>query len=625
MSELGGYVGRILYVDLARGVLAEERPSESLLRSFIGGYGLGARILYDRVPARVDALGPDNVLGLVTGPLTGTPTIAGSRYVVVGKSPLTGGWGDANSGGHFGPALKFSGYDAVFVTGKADKPAYLLLEDGQAELRWANDLWGLDSVETEAVLEERHGKDVEVACIGPAGERLSLISCVITDGGRAAGRSGLGAVMGSKKLKAVVARGRSRPSVANPDRVKELRNKYLPSLKTGEGELMSKYGTAGSTAELVEIGRTPIKNWRGTYPDDFPNVEALDGPALAAYETEKYGCWGCPIRCGATVRWESGGKMNEGHRPEYETLASLGTYCGIDDAKSVMATNDICNRAGLDTISAGAAISFAMECYENGLLSAGQLEGLDLEWGNGEAATELLRRIVERQGLGDLLADGVWRASRKLGKESEAFAIHAGGQELPAHDPRHGFALGLLYQISPTPGRHTQGGADAAEMPPEDLTVFGLDPALAEKDHVGFQARAYRAEMAWWNVFQCSGLCYFPFFCLEHEYVQDLLSAVTGWDIDMAECLETGERIEVVRHLFGLRQGHNPLRVRVPPRVMGDPPLETGPTAGVTVDVTELRDTYLELMEWDPQSTMPGQSRLKELGLAGLAGVAQGA
>lgn len=616
MIEAGGYAGRFLNVDLSHLALADERPEPTLLREHVGGYGLGARVLYDRVPAGADPLGPDNVLGLVTGPLTGTPALMASRYCAVAKSPLTGGWGDANSGGEFGPVLKFAGYDAVFVRGMAEQPVYLLIEQGRAELRPAGDLWGLDTVETEEALQARHGQDTRVACIGPAGERLSLVSCIINDRGRAAGRSGLGAVMGAKRLKAVAVRGDLKPPVAHPDRVKALRQKHLPAFKEeGGAEILRRYGTAGFTKALMEIGRTPIKNWAGAYPEGYPDPDAVDGPAVIAYEAKKYACWHCNQVCGGWVRWESDGQVHEDHKPEYETLATFGTYCGITDLKAIMTMNEICNRAGFDTISAGATIAFAMECYEKELLSADETNGLQLDWGNGTAAIALLERMVERRGLGDTLADGVKRAARQIGRGSEQFAMHAGGQELPAHDPRHEADFGLVYEISPTPGRHTQGGVGAAAMPPEDAAVLGLNPDLKTEDPVRFHAMAYAAVTAWRNVLNAAGLCHFGAITMGRQYVPDFLSAVTGWEIDMAECLHTGERIEVIRHLFGLREGYNPLHTDVAARAMGRPPLESGPRAGVVVEIEDLKKAYLEQMAWDPSTAMPSPARLVTLGL----------
>ncbi|MBN1317431.1 MAG: hypothetical protein JXA42_18260, partial [Anaerolineales bacterium] len=423
MAELGGYVGKIMFIDLTAGSLEPEQLEEAVLRDYIGGYGLGARILYDRMKPNVDPLGPENILGFVTGPLTGTPAVLASRYCVVAKSPLTGGWGDANSGGEFGPALKFAGFDALFFRGVAPEPSYLLVDDGRVELLPAGDLWGKDAVETGEALQSRHGADARVACIGPAGEKLSLISCIINDKGRAAGRSGLGAVMGSKQLKAIVVRGNIKPKVVDDGQAKALRKAYTPLFNTNEeAQIMREFGTPGYTRVLLEIGRTPVMNWRGSYPKDYANGDAVDGPAVVAYEEKKYACWHCVQVCGGLVRWEMDGKIMEGHKPEYETMASFGSFCGIDDVRAIMTLNEMCNRAGLDTISAGGVVAFAMECFEQGLFDRETLAGLDLNWGDGRAAIELLRRIVDRSGVGDLLADGVLRASRKLGPASEAFA-----------------------------------------------------------------------------------------------------------------------------------------------------------------------------------------------------------
>lgn len=622
MATLGGYAGRVLNVDLSRGEVCDERLPENLLRRFIGGYGLGARLLYERMPQHADPLGPDNMLGLVTGPLTGTRALIGSRFCAVGKSPLTGGWGDANSGGAFGPTMKFAGYDAVLATGVAPGPAYVLIDEGKAELRSADDLWGLDTAETEERLKKRHGSDLEVACIGPAGERKALVACIITDGGRAAGRSGLGAVMGAKRLKAVAVRGSARPHQADPDRVQAMRKSYLPNFReeNSDAEIMRRYGNPGYTKALLEVGRTPIQNWKGTYPHDFPDADAVDGPAVVQHETKKYACWGCPVACGGIVRWQWEGQEFVGHKPEYESVAALGTYLQISDLDAIMTLEEMCNRAGLDTISAGAVIGFAMECYENGIVTQGEMDGLALEWGDGEAAIDLLGNMIERRGLGDVLVDGVVRASEQIGKGSEAYAMHAGGQELPAHDPRHERGFGLVYQISPTPGRHTQGGNAAGSMSEETRALYGLDPDLPDKDPVRAYAEAYAAHSAWTNVLNAAGLCLSGNVGMGPEHVPDFIAAVTGWDFDMSECLEVGERIEVIRHVFGLREGYNPLQTRIAARAMGHPPQNTGPTAGTVVEIEEELAAYLELREWDPVTGMPSDARLEELGLLGLIG-----
>jgi aldehyde:ferredoxin oxidoreductase len=459
-----------------------------------------------------------------------------------------------------------------------------------------------------------------VACIGPAGERLSLISAVINERGRAAGRSGLGAVMGSKKLKAIAVRGDLQPVPAHPQELEALRKKYISNFKENtEAQLMHKQGTTGYINPLIEIGRSPILNWGGS-PVDFPKPESFEVDAMLKYQVKKYGCWRCNQVCGGTMRWEWDGVEVEGHKPEYETMALDGSNLGIDDFKTVMMLNRMCDRAGLDTISAGAAIGFAMECYQNGLFTAADLDGLKLEWGGSAAAVALLQRIIERRGIGDLLADGVMRAAQELGRGSEAYAIHSGGQELPAHDPRHESDFGLAYQISPTPGRHTQGGVGAAGMPDELLQLYGIDPKLKEEQPLRFHARAYAVGMAMNNVINATGICAFIQSAIpETSVLVEFFNAVTGWNLSIADCLLAGERIENMRLLFGLREGYNPITTQVVPRAMGYPPLQSGPTAGVSLDLAGLRAEYLKVMGWDAETAQPDPARLAELGMDDVA------
>lgn len=613
----GGSIGRYLTVDLTQGKIETHETPLELQKAYIGGYGLGARMLYDMVPADADPLGPENVLGFITGPLTGTAAFLSSRYIVVARSPLTGGWGDANSGGTFGPELKFAGFDAVFFSGAASEPVYLWIEDGQASLHPAADLWGKDSIETDLALQERHGKGTHVACIGPAGERLSLISCVINDLGRAAGRSGLGAVMGSKKLKAIAVRGSGKPPIANPEALDALRKKYLPNFRERtEAQNLNKYGTTGSINPMVSIGRAPIRNWAGT-AETYPPPDSFHGDNALSHKRKHYGCWRCNQACGAIVGWEWDGEEHEDHRPEYETMALDGSNLELTDIREVMMLNEMCNRAGLDTISIGGTLGFAMEAYQNGLISADDLDGHELTWGNGRAAIALLQKIIDREGIGDLLADGAMRAAQELGRGSEAYAIHSGGQELPAHDPRQMSDFGLAYQISPTPGRHTQGGVGAVFMPDEDLDLIGLDKSLKETQPTQFHARAYAAGMALKNVVNAAGQCTFLYWGAipSQTAVLEFLNAVTGWNLSMQECLQAGERIETMRLLFGLRAGYNPVKNKVVDRAMGHPPLQNGPTAGVSLDLSDLRAEYLKVMAWDPETAQPTAERLEALGM----------
>ncbi|MCJ7605014.1 MAG: aldehyde ferredoxin oxidoreductase family protein, partial [Dehalococcoidales bacterium] len=472
-----GFMGKMLWVDLSKKELKDEELDEKTARNFLGGYGLGAKVLFERQKAGVDPLGPDAILGFTTGMITGTDAIGGSRYTVVGKSPLTGGWGDANSGGSFGPYLKFAGYDAVWFTGVADKPVYLYIEDGKAGLKDAADLWGKDSFETEDILVARHGKGTEIACIGQSGEKVALIAAVMNNKGRAAGRSGLGSVMGAKKLKAIAVKGTMVPPVEDPAAMKQVRKDQTGKLG-GHVVGLRDMGTPGIFNMCAKFDDAPTKNWAGVAEIDLPTYENLGGEPVIAQQERRYGCWKCPIGCGGHMKastpdsayqWEAGA-----HKPEYETLAMFGSNCLNDNLDSVIKLNDICNRYGVDTISAGACIAFTIECYENGILTSDDTDGLEMTWGNHAAIVEMTERMCLRRGFGDIIADGVKVASGKIGKGSDKYAMHIGGQEFAAHDSRGGAAFAISYGADPTPGRHTQGGegAPAGVMPEYDRKSF---------------------------------------------------------------------------------------------------------------------------------------------------------
>ncbi len=462
---LGGYMGKLLFVDLSKEEIKEEAPDERLYQDFMGGYGLGARVLYSRQPGGVDPLGPESILGFVTGPLTGMRgMVMAPRFTVVGKSPLTGGWGDANSGGYFGPYLKFAGYDAVFFSGISPKPVYLFIDNGQAELRDAGHLWGKDSRETDEGLKSELGGNVAVACIGPAGERLSLISSIMHDIGSAAARSGLGAVMGSKRLKAVAARGTMEVPIPDKEKVTRASKEFLGQYMGEYYERFKKWGTCGDNANAALNGDSPVKNWAGVGVVDFPNAKAIGGDAMIALQERKHGCLWCPIRCKGVMK---AGSVREftyeagSHKPEYETSAAFGMLLLNDNLESIVKANDICNRYGLDTISAGATIAFAVECYENGIITKEDTGGIELGWGKSQAIVAMTEKMARREGFGAVLADGVKRAAERIGRGAERYAIHSGGQELAMHDPRLMSIFATAYECDSAPGRHTSGAMDA--------------------------------------------------------------------------------------------------------------------------------------------------------------------
>jgi aldehyde:ferredoxin oxidoreductase len=611
-------MGSILNVDLGESKIETEKLDDDLCRDFIGGYGIGAKLLYDRIPAGADPLGPDNILGILTGPLTGTPALIGSRFAAVAKSPKTsGGWGDANCGGFFGPHLKFAGFDGVLLSGISSQPVYLFIDEGKAQLLDAGDLWGMGVTPLEDLLMERHGKDVQVCSIGPAGEKLALTACIMNDKERAAGRSGLGAVMGSKKLKAIVVKGKMAVPVADADKLKELRKSYLKQA-TGAYPVFSKYGTAGLTLDCVLSGDAPVKNWGGAGTTDFPSARAekISGDAVIGVEGyKKYGCWRCPIACGGRMVQKNGKfalELNDGvgHKPEYETLAMFGSNLLNDDLASIIKVNEICNNLGLDTISVGSVIGFAIECYENGLINKDQTDGLQLTWGNAEAIVALTEKIGEREGFGDILADGIAVAARKLGDIGAEYQVHVDGEEIPAHDPKFMPDLATVYLLAPTPGRHSQGG--------ELIAPPGLDlPEADTYTYTGKAASHYKL-MTLMEVVNAAGLCMFGYVSYPIESLPEQLSAATGQVYDLEKLYELGMRIYTMRHAFNLREGLNPLKRNVPNRLIGEPPLTEGNVKDVTVDYKTLNREFLEFVGWDTKTTVPSEDSLKKLGLEGL-------
>jgi aldehyde:ferredoxin oxidoreductase len=593
----GGYMGKLLFVNLSTREIKEETPDESLYRDFIGGYGVGARILYSHQRGGADPLGPENTLGLVTGPLTGTPATFGCRFVAVAKSPLTGGWGDANAGGHFGPNLKFAGYDGVFFTGISEKPVYLFIDNGNAEIRDATHLWGKGNLETDDILQAEHGKTARVISIGPAGEKLSLVSCIITHRGAAAGRSGLGAVMGSKKLKAVVARGDMKVPIADIDAANRLRKEHIDELRAGPFlEELHKYGTAGHADLSAHSGDTPVRNWGGVGILDLPDVSGLNKDVILANVESRTGCWRCPVACRGRLKEGTGSyKYPAGtFRPEYETLAAFGAMCLNSNAEVIAVANHICNSYGLDTISTGTIIAFAMECYEHGLITSADTDGIELTWGNHQGMIALTEKIARREGFGAVLADGVKVAAERIGKGAEEYAVHIGGQELGLHDPKFDFPafagkpVAARYQMDATPGRHTAG--------------FG---PTQFQDHV----------------VNAAGLCLHSDLAVADpgKYIAGFMSAVTGWDRSMDELLKDGERIAVMRHVFTLRESDNPIERKVHPRIIGRPPQKEGPLAGVSADIEAQVYWNLGALDWDPVTTRPSRKKLLELGLDDVA------
>lgn len=613
---LGGYAGKFLWVNLDDGTLREEIPADALLRDFVGGYGVGARILYDKIPAHADPLGAQNILGFVTGPLTGSPAPTGTRWTVVCKSPLTSGWGDANGSGWFGTALKRAGYDAVFFTGVAPRPVYLYLDNGHAELRDATALWGKDCYAIEAWTKNDLGKDFESACIGPAGEKQALIAAIVHSQGRTAARSGVGAVMGAKRVKAMVARGNREVPLADRQAVERVRAKYLAEISSGVGaaDFFKQTGTPGYLVFGIKHSDAGIRNW-GASGVAFGDTKSLEFQELLKYRVKRMTCWHCPIGCWGTSRVEYGGHTIEAHQPEYETGASFGAMTLVKDYPAIIRANELCNRYGLDTISAGACVAFAIECYENGLITARDTGGIELAWGNHEAMNALLEKIARREDFGDILAQGVKRAAEHLGAAAEPFAMHIGGQELPMHDPRYEPGLGVIYKLDATPGRHTQ--ACQYSVPPGFES--GMPEYGKEREKQEGRGRFVKAASCLCHTMNASGVCLFGYVSTHVTFVPDFISAITGQPFSVEDMLRVGERIANIRQAFNVREGINAVRQPIPKRAYGIPPLPDGDTAGMTVQIEKLVQEHLDEMGWTQEAAIPRREVLERLGLHDVA------
>ena len=609
-----GYMGRILRVDLTNGRISEQNLKEEECKMFLGGSGLATKYLFDEVPKGADPLGPDNELIFMTGPLTGTESPSAGRYCVVTKSPLTGFWGEANSGGSWGVYLKNSGFDGIVFRGISPKPVYLVIDDGKAELRDANNLWGRGVSETDRLIKEELGEEFNVACIGIAGENLVRYAAIINDIHRAAGRCGVGMVMGSKRLKAVAVGGTQGIKIANKDVFNETSKRNYDLVNESMLKItLETYGTAMATDLINVRGGFPTRNWQTGV---FPDIEKISGITLeSTLLVDRKHCYACPISCCRVSVVKSGPYACKGEGPEYETIGAFGAMCALENLEAVTLAHNLCDDYGLDVISTGSTIAFAMECHEKGILTKADTDGLELKFGDADIVIQLIHRIAKREGIGDLLAEGTKRVAAKLDKGAERFAMHVKGLELPAYDPRAAKICGLAFATANRGGDHITAYIEGPAF--IDIPFLCVEDSRIEDSMVEnpAEAKVVKDLEDALTVFDCVGTCKFMGMALAAEDWVDMIADCVGWEFSVNDFRRAGERVYNLARAFSVRDGLTRADDTLPRRLLEEP-LPEGAAEGHKVEkLDQSLDAYYGFRGWDKKTGRPTPEKLKELNL----------
>jgi aldehyde:ferredoxin oxidoreductase len=596
------YAGQLLRVNLTDQRIEREPINPALARAFIGGRGLATKIICDEVDPKIDPLDAANKLIFATGPLTGTSAVCGGRCMAVTKGALTGAIACSNVGGTFGPDLKFAGYDMIVLEGAATEPVILVVDDEQVELRPAGDLWGKNVHETEDALHRQLGDDFQLMSIGPAGEKLVRFACIINDKSRAAGRSGVGTVMGSKKLKAVAVRGTGGVTVADREGFRAATLDALVKLQAGEitGQALPQFGTAVLVNIINEGGLFPARNFQ---EGQFEPATRISGETLAEQILIRpRACVACPIACGRVTRVAEGKFAGRGDGPEYETIWALGADVGVSDLGAVTKANYVCNEAGMDTISAGATVACAMELFEKGVLTEKEV-GHPLRFGDAEALVDMIPKIAHREGFGDVLAEGAARVAERFGR-ADLF-MGAKKQEFPAYDPRGAFGMGLQYATSNRGGCHVRGYLISPEILGVPEKLDPLTPEGKAATDIAFQDLTAALDS--------SGVCLFVTLSIGGAELVAMMAPATGFDYDLDEFMQAGERIWNLEKLFNLKAGFNKKDDTLPERLQREP-MPAGPAAGKTVPLDRMLTEYYRLRGWQADGR-PSKEKLAALGL----------
>jgi len=610
----GGH-GKILRVNLSESKVSQEEIPESLFDKFLTGAGLATHYLYHDVPKGADPLGPENELIAMTGPLTGATAPSTGRYTWVFKSPLTGIWAQSNVGGFWGVDFKKTGFDGIIFQGISPEPVYLVIEDDKAELRDAKHLWGKSVSETTKLIKEELGEKFEVVCIGVAGENQVRYATIMNDLHRAAGRCGGGAVMGSKRLKAIAVRGKKPVNIANPDDFDRTAKKQFELLDQHMFKVsLETFGT-NAVIDMVNVrGGFPTRNWQTGV---FPELEEINAQALSEKVlVEPLGCFACPLKCGRKSEIREGKyKGAKGEGPEYESVGTLGGQCQVTDMEAITKAHYLCNDYGLDTISTGSTIAFAIECYEKGILTKSDTDGLELKFGDADVVIELVHKIAKREGCGDLLAEGTRRMSRKLGKGSERFAMNVKGLELPAYDSRAVQITGLAYATANRGGDHITAyiqGPTFLDIPFLCIPDSRIkDPLVADPEEVHVLVDLENVMGA----LDTMGACKFMGFCVASEEWVELVAHCLGREFTYDDMVKVGERAYNLARVFSVREGLTRADDTLPPRLLEEPLPEGLAEGKVNENLPAMLDKYYELRGWDKATGKPTPEKLKELGL----------
>jgi aldehyde:ferredoxin oxidoreductase len=615
----GGYTGKILRINLSSGSVSVEKIAADFYRKYLGGSGFIACYLLKELSQGIEPLSPANKLIFASGPVTGTSIIGSGRNAVGAKSPLSGGIAFSQVGEYWGTELKRAGYDAIIIEGRAVKPVYIMIKDDYVKIIDAGHLWGKTTKESQDILKAELGDEkIRIALIGPGGENLVSFACIMNGLYDAAGRGGLGAVMGSKNLKAIAVRGHKTLKLADPARLKELREWYADHLyERAIVRGWHEYGTGGPDMEVYEqCGNLPVRNWRDGL---FPGVKKIN--AVVIKDTIRVGmdsCFSCPVRCKKKVKIEKPYSVDPAYGgPEYETLSAFGSNCGIDNLNAIAKGNELCNAYSLDTISTGGTIAFAMECFEKGLLTRKDTGGMELKFGNGDALLECIELIARRQGIGDLLAEGSARAAKKIGKEAQEFAIQVKGIEPGQHDPRYQLGMGLGYMVNPHGADHCCNVHDenytvAAGM--KSVLSFGFTEPFPPGDIGPRKIALFRLMHLKQVTIDSLIMCHLAAVPLDYNKLAEITAAVTGWDTGVVEQIRTAERILTIARLFNVREGFNAAHDKLPWRFFQ--PKTDGVLSQKTLNpekMDEAKKYYYLLMGWDKNTGIPLPAKLEEL------------